>query len=173
MKPLVSVVTTVLAMCAFALMLVGGTAAGATPTPAKCSPADTRREATLTTGVFRRGGTAYATFCGPGRAVVRLGGKSFAIQGGHCGAPGSLRLVAFGVIANGPLYPGATGISIVLKPGEQPGRVNVTDSIIQVAGLDVAPTGTAVVAKGLDSGTFRLVTRGSVQTPVTGSWTCD
>jgi hypothetical protein len=171
-KPLLSVVVLVLALSALVLMLVGGTTAGAAPTPAKCSPADTRREATLATGAFRRGGTAYATFCGPGEAVVRLGGRSFTIQGGHCGRSESLRLVTFGVIANGPLYPGATGISILLKPGEQPGRVNVIDSIIQAAGLDLSPTGTAVVAKGLNSGTFSLATRGSVQTHVTGIWTC-
>jgi hypothetical protein len=80
--------------------------------------------------------------------------------------------VAFGVIASGRLYSGAKGVSMVLEPGNRPGRVNVVDSIIQVAGLNLAPTGTAVVAKGLKSGTFTLATKGSVLTRVTGTWTC-
>ena len=53
------------------------------------------------------------------------------------------------VIANQAVYPGATGLSILLKPGGEAGRVSVVDSIVQVAGLDLDATGSAVVAKGL------------------------
>ena len=163
---------TLFALGNFVLLLTAWTAAGATPTPPKCSPTDTQREATLTTGTFPRG-AGYATFCGPGGAVMELGGRSFTIRGGHCGHAGSTRWVAFGVIASGPLGSGARGFSMVLEPGNRPGHVNVIDSIIQVAGLDLSPTGSAVVAKGLKSGTFTLTPiKGSALTRVTGSWTC-
>ena len=163
---------TVTLLAVAAVMVAGGTALAATPTPAKCSPADIRRETTLNAGTFRKGGNAYATFCGTGQAVVRVGPRSYTIQGGHCGSADSLRFLGFGVIANGPLYPGAIGISLVLRPGAQPGRVSVVSSIVQVAGLDVTPTGTAVLSKGLKSGTFGLVTTGSSGQRITGSWTC-
>ena len=160
---------TVTLLAVAAVMVAGGTALAATPTPAKCSPADIRRETTLNAGTFRRGGNAYATFCGQGEAVVRIGARSYTIEGGHCGSADSLRFLGFGVIANGPLYPGASGISLVLQPGAQTGRVNVVSSIVQVARLDVTPTGTAVVSKGLKGGTFSL---GSASKRVTGSWIC-
>lgn len=156
-----------------AMALLGGTAAGAAPSPDKCSPADTRREATLTTGVFRRGVTAYATFCGRGEAMVRLGARSYSIDGGHCGDPGRFRQAGFGVIANRAVYSGATGLSILLKPGGDTGRVSVVDSIVQVAGLDLDATGSAVVAKGLDRGTFTLTSKAPEGMRVTGSWRCD
>jgi len=115
---------------------------------------------------------AYATFCGRGEAVVRLGARSFSIEGGHCGDPGGFRLAGFGVIANRALYPGATGLSILLKPGRAAGRVSVVDSIVQVGRLDLDATGSAVVAKALDRGTFTLTSKASEGTRVTGSWTC-
>jgi hypothetical protein len=127
----------------------------------------------LTTGVFRRGVTAYATFCGRGKALVRLGGRSYSIDGGHCGDPGGFRQAGFGVIANTALYPGATGLSILLKPGAEAGRVSVVDAIVQVAARDLDATGSAVVAKGLDRGIFTLTSKASGGIRVTGSWTCD
>src|SRR6476646_8176372 len=113
MARLVTVYFLSLAAGVVAMARVGGTAAGAAPSPERCSPADTRREATLTTGVFRRGVTAYATFCGQGGAIVRLGARSYSIDGGHCGAHGRFRQAGFGVIANRAVYPGATGLSIL------------------------------------------------------------
>jgi hypothetical protein len=126
----------------------------------------------VTTGVFRRGVTAYATFCGRGEAIVRLGARSYSIDGGHCGDPGAFRQAGFGVIANTALYPGATGLSILLNPGDEVGRVNVVDSIVQVAGRDLDATGSAVVAKGLGRGTFTLTAKAPEGMRVTGSWTC-
>lgn len=162
-----------LAASGVVLMLAGWTAEAAVPTPPKCSPADTQQRAILTTGVFALGRSGYARFCGPGRAVVRLGGKSFTIQDGRCGGQSlsSPRWYYFGLFARGSV-PGARGFSVVLKPGDRPGRVKVIDSIVEVAGRDLAPTGTAIVAKGLKSATFTLVTRGPARTRVTGSWTC-
>ena len=115
---------------------------------------------------------AYATFCGRGEAVIRLGAKSFTIDGGHCGDLGAVRLAGFGVIANRALYPGETGLSILLKPGAQDGRVSVVDSIVQVAGIDLNATGSAVVSKALDRGTFTLTSKASNGMRVTGSWRC-
>lgn len=104
--------------------------------------------------------------------MVRLGARSYSIDGGHCGDPGGFRQAGFGVIANGASYPGATGLSILLKPGAEAGRVSVVDSIVQVAGLDLDATGSAVVTKGLNRGTFTLTSKASEGMRVTGSWTC-
>jgi hypothetical protein len=116
--------------------------------------------------------TAYATFCGRGEAVVRLGARSYSIDGGHCSRPGGFRQAGFGVIANAALYPGAAGLSILLKPGAEAGRVRVIDSIVQVAGVDLDATGSAVLAKGLNRGTFTLISKAPDGMRVTGSWTC-
>jgi hypothetical protein len=166
-------VAMLLAASGFVLLLAGWTGEAAVPTPPECSPADTQQEAILTTGVFALGRPGYARFCGPGRAVVRLGGESFTIQGGRCGGPlSSPRWYYFGLFARGSA-PGARGFSVVLEPGDRSGPVKVIDSIVQLAGRNLAPTGTAIVAKGLKSATFTLVTRGPARTRVTGSWTCD
>ena len=58
---------------------------------------------------------------------------------------------------------------IVMDEGDRPGVVNVSDSIVQAAGLNLAPTGTTTVAQNLRSGTFVLR---SGQKRVTGNWTC-
>jgi hypothetical protein len=76
--------------------------------------------------------------------------------------------VYFGLIENGG-RPGAKGLSLVLRPGNMAGSVRILDSIVQVAGLDLAPRGTAVVGEGLKSGTFAGEWKG---TRVTGSWVC-
>jgi hypothetical protein len=114
----------------------------------------------------------WTRFCGPGRVVVRLRGKSYAIRGGYCGGirVGGARWLWFGLIKNGGASPDAKGFSIVLEPGDRMGRVNIVDSIVQVAGLNLAPGGTAVVAEGLKSGTFALILAGGKR--LTGSWTC-
>jgi hypothetical protein len=64
---------------------------------------------------------------------------------------------------------GATGVT-------RPGRITIEDSSIQVPGLpEMAGYGTLVVAKGLKSGTFKLLGRGASGPngmPITGSWAC-
>jgi hypothetical protein len=76
--------------------------------------------------------------------------------------------VYFGLFENGD-RPGARGLSLVLQPGNVAGSVKIFDSIVQVAGLDLAPRGTAVVGDGLTTGTFAEEWKG---THVTGSWVC-
>ncbi len=152
-------------------LVLGWAAEAGVPTPPSCSSADAQRRAILFSGAYSTGGSGYSRHCGPGRAVVRLRGKSFTIQGGRChGNILSPRWVYFGLLAQ--QSPGARGFSVVVEPGNRPGRNKISDSIVQVDGLNLAPTGTAIVAKGLKSATFTLFTRGPSRTKVTGSWTC-
>ena len=118
----------------------------------------------------------YARYCGPGRAVVRLRGKSFTVAGGRCNRTlgrVSPRWLWFGLFNSGSRSdPSARGLSLVVEPGNRPGRQTIIDSIVRVDGLDLAPTGAAFLAKDLRSGTFTLFTRGPARTRVTGSWNC-
>ena len=155
------------------LMLAGWTdEAPGPPLPRKCSSADTQRRATLFSGAYRNpdGGGGYARFCGPGRAVVRVGVKSFTIQGGRCDLKSPSPRVHFGLAGNGSAKP-MTGFAAVLERGTRPGRNRIIDSSVVVGGASPAgpSTGTAIVAKGLKSATFSI---GRAPTRVTGSWTC-
>jgi hypothetical protein len=108
-------------------------------------------------------------FCGPAHAVLRVHGVSYAIDGGHCGhAYSQTRWLYFGLIANSG-HPGANGLSLVLHPANRDGRANIIDSIVQVAGFDLAPRGTAVQSNQLKAGTFSGMWLG---THVRGSWLC-
>jgi hypothetical protein len=82
----------------------------------------------------------------------------------------SPRWVYFGLFAN--RSPGAEGFSVVVEPGNRPGRNAIVDSIVQLNGRNLAPAGTAIVAKNLKSATFSLVTRGRSPIEITGSWEC-
>ena len=149
-----------------ALLTLSGWAAGASPdVPPKCSPADTQRHAILLSEAFKAGGPYSARYCGPGRAVVRVGGKSFAIKGGHC-TSGRVR---FGLFAN---VAGAKGIVLVLRERNRSGRTEIIDSSVRLPGVtgEIPNTGTAIRAKGPKSGTFALI--GSKGPTFTGSWTC-
>jgi hypothetical protein len=160
-----------LAVGTFVLLGTAWAAQGAAHAPPMCSPADMQQAKTLTAGAGPNGSPLYIRACGPGRVVVRLRGKSYAIRG-YSGRirVGGARWLYFGLITSGAVSPDAKGFSIVLEPGDRPGRVNVVDSIVQVARLNLAPGGTAVVAKGLKSGTFALIVTGGRR--LTGSWTC-
>jgi hypothetical protein len=139
--------------------------------PPKCSTADTEQRAALRTGAVTR-------FCGPASAVVRVRGKSFTIRGGHCGKSGRYRWLWFGLINGRPTATrnrvlGAKGLSLVLSPGDRPGRVKVIDGIFQVTGRNLGAFGSATVAKGLKGGTFAVVgSRRPVPEHFTGSWNC-
>ncbi len=162
-------VLVLVAVAASITVLTGWTAHGDVAVPRNCTTVDTRQRAVLSIGVDSNGGPAYTRFCGPARAVVKVRGVSYQINGGHCGQHSDpTRWVWFGLIKNGD-RPGARGLSLVLEPGNVAGSVKITDSIVQVAGLDLAPGGTAVVGDGLKSGTFVGAWNG---TRVTGSWVC-
>jgi hypothetical protein len=146
------------------------TLAAANRTPPVCTAAQTREGAVLSVPGGPNDSPRYTRMCGPGRAIVRLAGRSFAIRGGRCDKPRhGLRWVYFGLITNGPQSPSAEGFSIVMEKGDRPGVVNVIDSIVQASGLNLAPTGTTTVARDLRSGTFVLR---SGEKRITGSWTC-
>jgi hypothetical protein len=146
------------------------TLAAATPTPPVCTAAQMKQGAVLSVPGGPHDSPRFTRMCGPGRAIVRLAGRSFAIRGGRCHEPRpGPRWVYFGLITNGPQSPRATGFSIVMDEGDRPGVVNVSDSIVQAAGLNLAPTGTTTVARDLRSGTFVLR---SGEKRITGSWTC-
>jgi hypothetical protein len=152
------------------LMLAGWAAGASAPLPPKCSPADTQRLAFLFSG--GRGTDdepGYMRYCGAGRVVMRVEGKSFTIQGGSC----STRRARFGLLWNRiGEAPVGRGFWVLLEPGNRPGRIDITDGEIQLPGIlsVAAPTiGTAIVAKGVMSATTLSV--GGV-TKVTGRWTC-
>jgi hypothetical protein len=163
-------VPTLIVLCCLVVLLAGWTSVGAALAPPTCSAAQTQRRAVLTAGEGPGGSARYYRYCGRGHAFVRLAGKTFAIQGGRCGRRVSgQRWVYFGLITNGVVPKGATGLSLVMIPGNRPGTVEVVDSIVQVAGLNLAPAGTTTLAKDLNSGTFVLR---SGAKRVTGYWSC-
>jgi hypothetical protein len=161
-------VLVLVAVAASIVVLTGWTTYGEGAIPRNCTTADTRQRAVLNIGVDSSGGPAYMRFCGPARAVVRVHGTSYRINGGICGDRSGPTRVYFGLIENGG-RPGARGLSLVLQPGNVAGSFKIIDSIVQVAGLDLAPRGTAVVGDGRTSGTFAGEWKG---TRVTGSWVC-
>ena len=133
----------------------------------RCSAWDTRNEQTLR-------GQFYERYCGPGRAVLRVDGKLFLIKRGTCWRSGGG--VGFGLIGYGGRL--ARGIWLKFQPAGsdllygnmRAGRNSVIDGEVQLPGFGSLPhTGSAVVAKGLKSGTFSL---GSRWNPLTGRFTC-
>jgi hypothetical protein len=154
-----------------AALVVAAWAAGAsTPLPPTCSAADAQRGGILVSAGW---GTddqpGYARYCGPARAVVRVGGKSFTFKGGHC----TSQRARFGVLWNGiGTAPPGRGFWVLLQGGRRAGRNEISDGELQLNGRVLVPKGTAIVAKSLKSATFSLATRGASPTKVTGSWTC-
>jgi hypothetical protein len=154
----VGIVTTSLA----ALVMLAGWAAGASPPlPPKCSSADAQRP-----GALVHGGS-YLRYCGSGRAVVRVVGRSITIKGGRC----TSRRVGFGVLGSGPH---ARGFSLVLDHHNVPGRNAIIDGFIQLPGVSFATTpvtGTAIRSKDLERATFSIGKPGH-PARITGSWIC-
>jgi hypothetical protein len=151
--------------------------------PPRCSSDDTAQQKTLTKPEPKAGQwPIYIRFCGPARARVRVNGHTYEMRGGRCyrgsGAQeskGGLSGIGIGFIANEPARPGL-GISFFwIPPLTQAGLVAIDDSEIEVPGLRVAASGSAVVAKGLSSGSFKLYGRtaaGPTGDRVNGSWNC-
>lgn len=143
-------------------------AAAAALIPPNCSTLDTQRHATIRTGGYER-------YCGPGRAVARVGSKSFTIESGNCS--GNLNRRSFGLVG---AYGGAgKGFWFRLEPVKaasgrtrwfvRPGRVNIMDGDVDLPGWDSVPyPATAIISKDVKSATFSL---GSPPR-ITGSWRC-
>lgn len=144
-----------------ALALGAGSAMAAGPDVPTCSLLATQHHWTLRKGAYNR-------YCGPGRVVAQVGGKTLVITGGACDL-GNGR-IGFGVIGFGA--PGR-GIWLRMEEGwtpRQSGRFGISDGNIQLPGFRPLPhTGTAIIAKDLKSATFTL---GSTSPRVTGRWTC-
>jgi hypothetical protein len=157
------------------LALAAWAADAAAPVPPKCSTLNTQRHGRLVTGEWNTGGPGYVRHCGPGRAVLRVGGKSFTIEDGTC--RGSMASVRFGLLGHGGLT--GKGFFARLQPAGtdahprwyiRPGRIPIIDGETQLPGFgnELPHQGTAIISKDLKSATFAL--RGPPQ--VTGSWTC-
>lgn len=98
-------------------------------------------------------------------------GNAYVIEGGRChGNRPSPRWMYFGLLAN--RFPGARGFSVVVVPSKRPGRNKIIDSIVQLNGRNLAPTGYALVEKDFKTGTFSIVTKGPSPLKITGSWSC-
>lgn len=156
----VAIVTTAVA----GLLVVGWTAGASPQVPPKCSALDTLRGRIVHSEEYKAGGPWAARYCGPGRVVVRVGGKTFTIKGGRC----TSRRVGFGVFQR---TPGGRGFALVLDHHNRPGRNAIIDGSIQLPGAGLSYTGIAIRSKDLGSATFSIGTPG--QPPrMTGSWTC-
>lgn len=117
---------------------------------------------------YRAGGPYSARYCGRGRAVVRVGGKTVVLNGGRCT---SSRL-GVGLVGH---VKGAKGMWLLVEQPNRTGRNNVIDGAIHLPGItgEIAISGTATRAKGLNTATFSLNGRspGKPRT-FTGTWTC-
>ena len=144
------------------LALGGWVAEAAAPLPPKCSGLNTQRHATLNV-------EGYTRFCGPGRAVVRVGGKSYTIEGGNCS--GRLNRRSFGLMGT-DLPAKGFWFRLAQTNGRwyvRPGRNTIMDGEVQLPGLRAVPyPATAFISKDVKSATFSL---GSPPR-ATGSWTC-
>ena len=159
-----------LVTASLAVLALGAWAAeAADSTPPNCSALNTQRHTTLSGG-------GYDRYCGPGRAVVRVGRKSYTIEGGNCSGNQNRR--SFGLVGSGG-QSGGKGFWFRLEPVQtatgrtrwfvRPGRVNIMDGDLDVPGFDYLPRpATAIISKDVKSATFSL---GSPPR-VTGSWKC-
>jgi hypothetical protein len=169
----------IVCMFTLTLFLMSSTSHGSTVKPPTCSSADTRRNATL----LAPSPTAaiYLRFCGPARAVLRIGTSRYVIKGGHCVRGTNLptagpRLggIAIGLISDAP----KPGRGILLwwdPPFTNVGRLQIDDSEIEIAEMRVAASGTVIVGEDLNSGRFLLYGRdasGPTGPLVRGSWSC-
>jgi hypothetical protein len=166
-------------LCMLTLFLAPSTSHGSTSKPPQCSSADTRRNATLLAP--SPNAPIYLRYCGPARAVLRIGTNRYVIKGGHClrgtnlpTAGPRLAGIAIGLLSNAP-KPGR-GIGFWWGPPfTTVGRLQIDDSEIEIAGMRVAASGTVIVGEDLNSGRFLLYGRdasGPTGPLVRGSWSC-
>ena len=154
-----------------ALVIAGGVASAAERVPPGCEQA----------AKFMHEHPNIKVTCG--HAVVIARGKRHNIDGicwspqtaGVAGETESLRMLGFGVTT--PRAVPHKGLFLMLEPGNRPGRVRIIDGQLDlVPGIRVALSGTAVVDRGLRSGTFWVYGRVWANIPsggrFTGSWTC-
>jgi hypothetical protein len=131
-------------------------------TPAACDPG---------TRVVK--GTTIHVYCGPAKATVKVGGKTYRIFGGKCKrTPGTkLYEVDVGIITVAGSKPTARYLGIRSKR-LTPGTTTTAGVAVQVAksAYNVAPN-VVKIGKGMRSGTFSGDALGRAGR-VSGSWTC-
>jgi hypothetical protein len=118
-------------------------------------------------------GTSLYVYCGPARATVKVGGKTYRIFGGKCKRMplAKLYVVDVGIITIAGSKPTARYLGIRSKR-LTPGTTRSAGIAVQVArrAYNVAPS-VVKVAKGMRSGTFSGDALGPAGA-VSGSWTC-
>ena len=150
-----------------AVLVLTGSAVGASPQmPPQCSAPATQRGGIMFSAESRAYGPYLRRYCGRGRAVVRVGSKTFVFNGGRC----TSRRLGFGLVGN---VANAKGMWLVLEQPNRTGRNNVIDGAIHLPGDtgEIAVSGSAIHAKGLNTATFSLYGRGKPGR-FTGTWTC-
>jgi len=92
------------------------------------------------------------------------------------------RWVSFGVLSLHGLA-GDYGLWLLISPSDRPGRVTIENGDVQVGTLHVVARGTATVAPGLMTGTFKVIgptldadgsggPQAGTSNVVRGAWTC-
>ena len=131
-------------------------------TPAACDPGTRVVE-----------GTTIYVYCGPARATVKVGGKTYRIFGGKCKRmrEAKLYVVDVGIITVAGGKPTARYLGIRSKR-LTPGTTTTAGIGVQVAkaAYNVAPN-VVKVGNGMRSGTFSGDALGRAGR-VSGSWTC-
>jgi hypothetical protein len=167
---------TVVAISTAALLLSAWSGRAPALTPPTCSAEDTRRGATLNSASGEAGGPLYIRFCGRGRLLIRVNGRSWVIRGGNCtqarGVPPT-RSVDFGLITNKPAPPGRGVMLWWVLPPNRSQPVPAQEWAVQLPGFSfhTASGRPTVIAKGPKAGTFSL-RDDATQLRVTGRWTC-
>jgi hypothetical protein len=122
------------------LALLASTAGGASPDANGCSQ-----------GPRTIGGTEVYVYCGPGRATVRTGGRSFAIARGSCGwrRARALYVVNIGIRTTGK-GTSRTRYLGIRTPHRRPGTYGDAGVEIQVKGEEITlGPSTMTIAKDL------------------------
>ena len=125
--------------------------------------------AACTAGVTKVGGVAFQAFCGPAKAVVKIGGSSVAYANGKCSRSGLGFTINIGtvVLGNAKKKPDYFGITVEAKAGA---HANSAVAVVH-ASKTYAVLGTVTLKAGLKSGTFSGKVFGS-PTKLAGSFHC-
>ncbi len=159
--------------------LVAGIATAAAAAPMR---------ATCTAGQFTKGGASGVQFCGPAKATVKLGSKTYRFSNGTCARTATYFYLNLGTeVLTGPkgsysyfgldvgAYPGANaGTRAARKDGTYSGglvtvRWKGKDSILNGAG---DPNVKITLEKSRTAGTFSGTTFISPKVKVTGTFSC-
>ena len=130
------------------------------------------RPAACTSGVHTTGGVTYRTFCGPARATLKLGGKTYLFTQGVCERTGSSFTINIGSITLPPGSPTFRYFGITLFQGKD-GTYTEQAVALQFPGGKRASLFHAkiVLKAGRTQGTFAGTTLAG-HTPGSGTFRC-